>query len=567
MKIKPTETFFAHPYIGTALFCVVSCILVLWGTYTECGRFFYGDTDSYTRALRIFDWLKEDFQWSEKIFPWSNPPHGFNLHFTRAVDIVWLCFSLPLIFFMPLKEAVFYGGFFISPLFLILVMLVLVKCYLAFLPRMQNQKTCFLLGVLCTLMLLLKLTDIFDAYRPDHHALMCFVFTMNITPFLQGNTAHKTWHFPLIGALAALGLWASSAIEGLIVAGVIMLLLCFDWLIKKRTVNDIVFYSLGLFAATTFFWLINPPIGGFGVTDINRLSVIHTTLTALIFLAFLGISRLNPQSFVSKMAALITAFMATLILMFLLFGSKRLITPIYQEEIQQYFLPYIDEMQPAWKFAYLIPSYIIVTVEIALLLKFSKFKLHDLIDLAILTLIFGTLSLFVVRFYPYFAILFALTSTILFFVFMHFDSVAEQPNKTYKISAFSLLIGLVFYMFSFRSDVSKNCQISVQLPQNIVCLTDLFEAPRLIFEQNIDTIGSPYHSNIEGIINHHNLWYMQDEQKLQSLIRKYNVTCINKSVQLEGNQNSLSGIVKQQTPSYKWLTPKEGYFEVDLSKF
>lgn len=567
MKVNLSKYFYNHPYIGTIIICLATSILVLWSGYFDCKQLFYGDTDSYTRALRVVDWLSENFQWSEKIFPWSNPPHGFNLHFTRCIDIIWLIFALPFIPFMALKEAVFYAGFFISPLFLILTMLILVKYYREILPPMHNQKTCFLLSVLCTLFLLIKLDDIFYAYRPDHHALMSFIFTANIVALLQGYRAHKIWHFAIIGVLTGVGIWASSAIEGFIIAGSSIAVLCLDWLLRKRDFSDVVFYSLGLFIATTFCYLIDPPLGGYAITDINRLSVIHAVLTAFIFLAFTTLSRLKLQNFFARFSSLLIAAITTLIFMFILFGTKRLLAPIYDEKVLQYFVPLIDEMKPAWKFSYLIPSYIICIIEIIALLKFSKLKLHYMIDLAIIISIFGTLSLFIVRFYLYFLVLFALTTTMLFFVLMHFDYVSEQKNKTYKTLAFILLSGIIFYMFTFRNNYLRYCQKPIKLPTKSICLTDIFAVPRLIFEQNIDTIGSPYHSNIEGIINYHHIWNTQDGQELKYMLKKYNITCI---VPPMSFYNDKEGILVKQIKEgtiYPWLKSQDGYFKVDFTEF
>ena len=61
--------------------------------------FFYTDTDCWMRAMRITDWL-QNFQWSETIFPWTNPPHGFVLHWTRACDVIWALLCLPFLPFL-----------------------------------------------------------------------------------------------------------------------------------------------------------------------------------------------------------------------------------------------------------------------------------------------------------------------------------------------------------------------------------------------------------------------------------------------------------------------------------
>ena len=102
-----------HPYLTTLFLTLIMSFFALPLMYFEAGHIFYTDTDSYTRALRVVDWL-QNFSWNEKLFPYSNPPDGFELHFTRALDWFWLIFSLPFLPLLSLKSAVFYAGFYVS---------------------------------------------------------------------------------------------------------------------------------------------------------------------------------------------------------------------------------------------------------------------------------------------------------------------------------------------------------------------------------------------------------------------------------------------------------------------
>ncbi|MBP5353073.1 MAG: hypothetical protein J6Y91_04845, partial [Alphaproteobacteria bacterium] len=399
------DIFFKHTYFLTALLTVAVLFAGFGVRYVEVGHLFYDDTDSYMRLLRISDWLA-NFEWSERLFPYTNPPSGFELHFTRIMDVIWVVLSVPFMVFMPLKEALFYGGYLISPLFLVLVMFTLVQYYKAVLPPMHGQKIFFLFGVVYSLMLILKLSDVFDFYRPDHHAVMCFFFVYNVCVILHGYRQKNLWQYAGAGFLIGLGVWASSAIEGFMIVAALLSVLCVEWIFGQRSTKYLVFYTLGFFAALTLAWLINPPLGGLMVLNNTRLSLIHVVAAALIFLSFLFIDWRHPHRTGVKIIYLVGTAAVSIMLMILIFGWKQFTVPVYQPLVKQYFLPHITEMFPAWKFPFLIYSYIFCWVEIIILLALSKFRLPDLNLLAFLTVFISIYSLLVVRFYPYFLMLY-----------------------------------------------------------------------------------------------------------------------------------------------------------------
>lgn len=132
--------------------------------YYSHEEIFYVDSDSYTRALRMVDWI-QDFSWEEKIFPYTNHPNGFILHFTRISDIFWLLFTLPFIPFTTLKDAVFYGGFFFSPFFLYLTIITVLWGIKPYLEKHANKEVIFITLLPFIMLFCTKLTIAFDFYR------------------------------------------------------------------------------------------------------------------------------------------------------------------------------------------------------------------------------------------------------------------------------------------------------------------------------------------------------------------------------------------------------------------
>lgn len=488
----------------------------LFWIYKE-GELFYTDTDCYTRAMRIIDWL-QNFQWQEKIFPYSNPPHGFVLHFTRICDVIWVFFSLPFLPFLPVKEAVFYGGMFFSPLFLALTLICILWGLRSYMPPFHNYKKFFFILLVTSLFYLNKLSGIFDFSRPDHHSMMCFIFCFNLAVVLRANIKHSVKEMLIAGILCGFGMWAASAIEGLFVVAMMLVVLSFNWIFYKHPIQDLLYYSLGLFLSVTFAWLINPPYGGWGVYDINRLSIIHAALTALIFIAYLVLSRLPLNTIKRKILCLGTAAVLCALFMLLLFGTQNLFTSIYEEHVLKYFIPRVSEMQPFKHFTFETPSMVFGIIIMTGFLYYSRCKQLYVIDLTLFFVITLTVSQCVNRFYPYYLGLFVMISGLGLFILLD----AAERKYSYKWVTLFYIVLPFFYLAGFSVFPGHDKEPKMEGP----VLVDLFRSPEILFWQNADAVGSPYHTNIEGIIDNYQMWFTEDEDELKTLLKKHNVQMI-----------------------------------------
>ena len=102
-------------------------------------------------------------------------------------------------------------------------------------------------------------------------------------------------------------------------------------------------------------------------------------------------------------------------------------------------------------------------------------------------------------------------------------------------------------------------------------LINLFYAPQLVFFQNIDTVGGPYHTNIEGIVDNHTLWFSDDEAEIISLLKKHNVHSIyvkyDEETDPEKHTDQLFGKIMSGKNLYPWLIKiDDGHYEVDYNK-
>ena len=555
------QSFWKH-YVSltlllTATFTVLYALLI----YFMQGEFFYADTDCYTRALRIVDWL-QDFSWQEKIFPYTNHPDGFVLHFTRICDVIWLIFTLPFLTFSPLKEAVFYGGFFFSPLFLFLTLIAFLWGVKPYLASLKHCNGLFLTIFAFAFAFCCKLTAVFDFYRPDHHCIMCFVFSFCLSVLLRSYLKPNTKEFFFAGVLTGLGLWASSAPEGLYIALIVLFISTTDVIFSEKSTKNPLCYTLGFFYATLFAWLINPPLGGYAVTDNARLSIIHVALSALMLASFAAWHLANFKGKFKQISSLGFFAVASAVFMLILFGSETLFASVYAEEVKKYFVSRIDEMD-------IIENIFMVPVVIGMIIaSYMSFNKPHERCLALLYLFTAPLGMWISRFYSYYlCVWLVLYASGLVFLFVKKDTDAKL-----KPVAFIYVLLPVFYfaLFDYKPEIAPDMKVSG------VVLADTFEGPELVWRYNVDTVASPYHTNIEGIKDNHIMWFTSDENELKELLKKREVTYITLKGVIkseyyaspEDNTDKLYGKVFTGKDIYPWMEKiDERTYRVNYEKF
>lgn len=485
------------------------------------GGVFYTDTDCYTRALRIVDWLN-DFQWAEKMFPFFNPPSGFVLHFTRICDVIWAVLAAPFMPFWPLKEAVFYGGFLFAPLFMGLALVAVFWGIKPYLADFKGKAAALLTVLAALLFYAIKLNDVFDAVRPDHHSLMCFVFSFNVAAVLRQWKMPREKDLFWAGVLSGVGIWASSAPEGFLVVAMVLGILAINRIFYEQPAQNMFWYALGVFLSVAAAWLINPPYGGHGVLDVERLSVVHVVLTAVMAAALNVVARLKLQKKVYRILALLGAAALTVGVMLAVFGVKIWLRPLFAPEVWEYCLKYTGEIQPLPLLSYETPNIVVTFLTLGGLFGLFGWRRH-LVDLLILTLFCFAATVLFWRFYAYLMMMFLFLSALLLYELLY----RARKSEKFKWAAFSYLVAPMLVLIAFYMQPQPQKMPSLKE----AALVDVLEVPELVFNQDIDAIGGPYHPNVEGIRDNHLMWFATDEQVLKELMKKHNI----RSVYLEPN--------------------------------
>ena len=546
-SVNIMRVFADYPVLCTVIGALAWFTFSAFEMFGSANEFYYIDTDCYARYLRITDWLSGDFSWFEKIFPFTNCPHGEVLHFTRINDILWLIFSLPFFAFLPLKSAIFAGGLIFSPILFAITLALVISGLKKYIGAKDFAKPALFVFVFGFIFLLKSM--VFEFGRPDHHSLMILLTAFLSITLL--NPSNKKMF--LSGVAGALGIWASSAFEGMLLAYAFLAVLCIGIVFYKQNFEWAYRYTFGLFFGVLIAYLLNPPFEGYFYFDNARLSLIHVVICGLTFAVFALCRYFNPRKTAQKIVAISSGALISFAVLACAFGFKAVFAPVYDEKVSRYFVAYISEMKPVlpqeiWYF-------VLGSVECLFLCRhFKRFKFGDVAIYA-LFFIYLPFAVMLRRFMPYGILFFVLINSLFLSELFKYFARGEK----YKWSA------LICIAFNIAIAVSFDYAVvpaKASYPRLEGCaLTDLFFAPQLIYKTGVTTVGSPYHRNVDGIVDNVEIFSSTDEkeilQKLSERKVKYiiipNENIIGKRLYLKDVPNKSLYRSLQDGKQYDWL--------------
>lgn len=511
--MKKNISFLSRICADYPVLCSIAAVL-LWICFTaipmwKSGELYYLDTDCYTRYLRITDWLSGDFSWFEKIFPYTNCPYGEVLHFTRINDILWLLISIPFMPFMPIKEAIFTGGMFFSPLMLVATLAIIICGIKKFVGEKDFLKPSLFVFVFSFIFLTKSM--FFGFGRPDHHSLMLLIAAILSMNLLQPTEKKMFWS----GIFAAIGIWASSAVEGMFLAYGILAVLCIGIFFYKNTFSLSYKYTLGLFVGVLSAYLLNPPYEGYLDFSNSRLSLIHVAVCAFTLIVF-GLGKvLKFENNLEKICLLISGAAVSSALLTVFFGFETIFAPIISEKVLYIFTAHITEN------SYSLPQedmYLILgSLETLILYRFFRLKTFGYSAIYMLFFIYLPLSAWLRRFLPYEILFFSIINA--FMLIELFKRISNSDK--YKWLTLGLITADLLFAVSFTYAVTPTRATYSKL--NGCALSDLFFAPQLIYKTGITTIASPYHNNVEGISYTIDIFSETNETIIRNKLKKRNV--------------------------------------------
>lgn len=493
----------------------------------------YADADGYTRALRIYHWLLNPSFFEQPIYE-SNYPFGEVLHWTRPMDIIWLLVSLP--FWMlkyPIKETLFISGAFISPILGIL-------CVIALTYGLRRRFNIYLtlLGIIIFLANH-KISSPFSPGRPDHHSLILLLTTYNFSLVLCWLKKRQTRYMRWLGVTLALTAFIS--IEGLILYAIFISFFLWLYIFKNISLTPAVKISKYFSLALTVFWFLDPPYEGWFYPDTGRLSILYVIAAALSYLGFSLLQYSHLHIAHLKILSLLCMALGFMLALLVIFGIDTLSLPI-APKIENIFISNVLEMQsfhltPISKniAAYLFPLTAIF-INLCLLKKrpYNRILIFNLC----LAIPFFTLSLYAIRFNTY-SPLYCILPFLAGIDYLYKKSSAYK-NKNANFPSY--IWGLIILIFSIETlaPVAENIRLSkrqaqpkfsFQLCQQInqiggTLLTNIFRSPQYVWNCNVNTVGTPYHKNTQGIIDTNKVFNAENNHEIIPQILKHQITQI-----------------------------------------
>ena len=533
--------------------------------YNWNGR--YMDTDSYLYALRVIEWLQHP-TWFEQKFLMANYPFGEIKHWTRLMDVIITICSMPFLLFEPIKQAVFHGSLLLTPLLLVLTVLYL---------KTLGDKILNLYGRI-VLFFLLYVQDcfikIFAFNRPDHHAVHIFLAVLLLWQLYQYIRLRNEKSLIWAGGVCAVFIW--TAVEGIIPYGLTLAFLYSGYLFFGYSYVAIRKFALSCAVCLTVFWLINPPFQGWLYADNGRLSVIYVMSAWYAYITIWLTAKIKSAYIQFGGLAVAVGILAVI-----LWCGGCLSSPL-SADIKEAFVNRIYEMDSGFN-PYKI-AYPLIALCLWLVLWHKKSDRELLFLLAIFAGGYLVLSFWAMRFCCFEAIY-----TTLIIAYW----VAGLNLK--KISFAFLLLGLLAVEFiAFTVNAALQYDLTRPMTGNKVfninvfakyplkegsVVTDVFTTPYVMWYANRPTVASPYHTNIEGIRDNHDIMFSNNEEKVLQLLLKHQVKTIILPYQLndkeyyaepEQNCDKLYGKIWGCRNYPQWLIAKdinerENYmiFEID----
>lgn len=493
----------------------------------------FPDPDSYMRAIRIHNWL-ESPSFFEQPIKQSNYPFGEISHWTRPMDILWLIAALPFFCFMDIKAALFAGGHLLSPFF----------CLLSVWLLTYGLKRIFNIWLVLTGCLIFLANPEFQAYYapdyPDHHALMMTLSLAAVAQTLCWLKTPLTKYLNRLGIILALAVMTSA--EGMLLTAIFVFPFILQYLRAKSSLAPVI-RILGYFAFfLTLFWLLNPPYEGWLYPDNGRISILFVTCGWLIFFGTSAIDKCSLSSTIGKILGFTAVGITVPTLLYFLFGST-IFTPPIDGELKRIWAYRILEMQSFEEFSLTKQLKYYTTATVALFLNLALLKNKSYRQILQLNLCWGiplfALSLYAGRFTAY-QVVFALIPYLALIAVLYEKSpYAEKKSEHFPTDIWLALLS-VFLLEQLAnlpnflcSENKEKLTVSSAAPlqQNIKAIggtlvTDVFFSPQYVWECAVNTVGTAYHRNREGLLDNHNILYAEDDSKLFALLKKHQVSQI-----------------------------------------
>jgi hypothetical protein len=468
------------------------------------------------------------------------------MHWTRALDVVVLTLAAPLDVFLPTPDAVYAAGVAVGPILLAATAALTVWASSVLLPLRGS--------VVAGLAVVLQPTVM--AYgtvaRVDHHALLFATFVV----ILGFGLRTARWRSPVpaaaAGLTAAVGLWVST--EFLLPIGLGIVAVLVAWLVAGGTVARLgLSFTLAWLAGTALLLVVEQGPSGFSSSELDRISGVHVVLAGLVVMFWLAATRAAIVTAAGRVWLTVGVGGALAVLLVALVPSfVRGPFGDVPQELWDGWLSGVAELQPLWPFggspgAFL---YLLGAPLLAIPLAWTAARRSSSwtrsvwgVGLVALIALVG-LSIFQLRFsaYPQIVAVFALgwmTAELLL-------RVGEGPDLRSVIARVGFMaLGIVGFLIptlvvgaiggavddrtpptgTVSCDWSRLEAEVTEMGGEPVVLAHVDAGPRLLYATDARVVATPYHRNVDGILDGRR-FLLGDDATARSIAERRNVSIV-----------------------------------------
>ena len=551
------------------------------------------DPDSYMRLVRIQE-LVQGWQWFDGTIERANAPYGDTLHWTRPFDLLILLLALPASLALELDRAIFVAGLAVSPLMQLATALLLIWAL-----RPAIRPAFWFLPALALFLqpgaLAYSLTG-----RADHHALLLLVFVA-VAGFTLRALRNKLDARPALcaGLAAGFGVWLS--VEFLLVAGICFAALGLAWLFGERErAQQSKWCALGMSLMLVAALFVERPLERAFEASYDSVSGVQYLLAVGILVFWQAVEALEARSrsgpgFVAR-AFLAGAGAGALALMVggvypLFFAGPMAevdprIVPIWLDRVLE-MRPLIPrDRETLGRFIFFLGG---LGVVFPLFLKIlaeerGSPRFYPYLFIALACLLLGVVAIFHTRFSIYGAGAFILAFAVVLDRFLQWSGrIGNSLVRGVLRGGFiglmlmgPLLIGGTLMARDTASDPGgqplAGCNVREMAgylesdpqwnaePRTLLTFMDI--GPELLYRTRHRVVGTPYHSNGDGIYDGHRMLATDDLAAARGLMEQRGIDlvllCLSPPersfyVRADGKENLYKRLAEGNPPS--WLVP------------
>lgn len=523
------------------------------------------DYDGYWHLLRVQN-IHNNGNWDNDINQRGNAPFGERIHWTHAMDLVLLGGALIGSFFLDFDNSLYWFGVVVGPLFYILVLLVIIYFGRLILGKRYEVYPAILFSINAW-----QVFGVYSANRPDHHCLVGFLY---ILYFLIFTTIvikpHVTALLLAAGIIGALGLW--SGMEVLILLGLSIVFLGVLWIFEGDEYirpNVLLILFLSVFISIIYFLDTNPRDYLLAVYD--KISIVHTTLFLTILLYWflvIFLTNFGVLKVVGSRCLLAVGGVVFLISTWLYFFPGIVHGPLGKLDPRIYTLYLKNTGEFGIEPRIIIHNFLLICPGLIYLI-YSVYKKNNnnrnmyfwLILTSFVYLGLGTImgrwvfTLGVISLLPNalmlksiltwknttknavvaFLIMLSLLLVPLLAVYQEAPSQKETINKDYSFK----LIDVLSFLESQDHAIARE-----------IVLANIYIGPAIMYHTFYNVVGTPNHSNGEGIIDTYRILNAEDDLTAKALIeaRGINYILVDDSLKEFAKININSSNTKEDTP-------------------